>query len=148
MAMPERLVRRSLRLFAALHRCAYQLTGGALGGRILGAPVLLLTTTGRQSGKLRTTPLLYLEDGAALVVIASNGGAPSHPGWFLNLEADPEVEVQVRRERRALRAHRASPSERERLWPRALAVYKAYEDYQRKTEREIPVVLLESPPDS
>lgn len=138
----ERLARRSLRLFSAAHRRTYQLTGGAIGGRMLGAPVLLLTTTGRRSGKPRTTPLLYLEDGGALVVIASNGGSPSHPGWFLNLETDPAVEVQIRHERRAMRASPASAVERERLWPRAVAVYKPYEDYQRRTEREIPVVLL------
>ncbi len=143
----ERLARRSLRLFAAAHRWAYRLTKGVVGGRIVGAPVLLLTTTGRRSGKLRTTPLLYLEDGAALVVIASNGGARSHPEWFLNLEVDPTVDVQIRGEHRALRARRATAAERERLWSHAVAVYRRYEDYQRKTDREIPVVLLERPAD-
>jgi F420H(2)-dependent quinone reductase len=136
--------RPSLRLFAAVHRLAYRLTGGRVGGRIAGAHVLLLTTTGRRTGKLRTTPLLYLEDGNALVVIASNGGASSDPGWFLNLEADPQVEVQIRRDHRALHARRATAAERERLWPRAVAVYGGYERYQRNTEREIPVVLLEA----
>jgi deazaflavin-dependent oxidoreductase (nitroreductase family) len=140
----ERLARHAFRLFAALHRRAYRATGGRLGGRILGAPVLLLTTTGRRSGRRRTTPLLYLEDRTALVVVASNGGAPTHPAWYLNLEADPDVEVQVGHEHRALRARTADAVERARLWPRAVALYGPYEEYQEKTEREIPVVLLEA----
>ena len=94
----------------------------------MGAPVLLLTTTGRRTGSRRTTPLLYLEDGPLLVVIASNGGAPFQPAWFLNLEANPQVEVQLGQEHRRLQARRATASERERLWPRAVALYKHYED--------------------
>ena len=107
-----------------------------------GAPVLLLTTTGRKSGKARTQPLLYLTDGDALVVVASFGGSREHPAWFLNLEANPDVEVQVGPEARRTRARVATQEERARLWPRLVQMYRPYESYQRRTEREIPVVIL------
>ena len=107
------------------------------------APVLLLTTTGRKSGKSRTNPLLYLEDGDDLVVVASKGGAPEHPAWFLNLEAKPDVEVQVKREKRPVQARRATPEERERYWPKLTEMWEQYDSYQQKTSREIPVVILE-----
>lgn len=121
----------------------YRASGGKLGGRMQGAPVLLLTTTGKRSGKKRTTPLLYLEDGGALAIVASKGGAPAHPAWFHNLRANPEVEVEVGRRRETRRARVASAEERERLWPRLVELYGSYASYQEKTTREIPVVLLE-----
>ncbi len=133
-----------LRGLSALNRFVYRRSGGALGGSIRGAPILLLTTTGRKSGKPRTTPLLYLRDGENLVVVGSKGGAPRHPAWFLNLRANPEVEVELGRERRSLTARVAEPSERERLWPRLVEMYASYDSYQRKTAREIPVVILET----
>jgi deazaflavin-dependent oxidoreductase (nitroreductase family) len=142
-SLTERLARRLFRLFARANRFAYERSGGSIGGTYGGRPILLLTTTGRRSGRKRTTPLLYLADGDALVLVASDGGAPTHPAWFLNLEANPDVEVQVRREHQTMCAQRASAEERERLWPRLVAMYAPYESYQRRARREIPVVVLE-----
>jgi deazaflavin-dependent oxidoreductase (nitroreductase family) len=126
-----------------VHGGLYRLTGGRVGGRLKGMPVLLLTTTGRRSGKRRTVPLTYFEDGDALVVVGSKGGAPRHPGWYLNLVANPDVEAQVGSERRRLRARRATPEEAARLWPVIVARWPGYAKYQTKTSREIPLVLLE-----
>ena len=127
----------------ALHGGLYRLTGGRVGGRLAGMPVLLLTTTGRRSGKRRRVPLTYFEDGDAFVVVGSKGGAPRHPGWYLNLVAMPEVEAQVGRVHRRLRARRATPEEAARLWPVIVACWPGYARYQAKTSREIPLVLLE-----
>ena len=105
-------------------------------------PVLLLTTRGRRSGRRRTVPLTYLRDGDDLVLIASYGGSPRHPAWFLNLAADPEVEVRIGRGRRRMKARRATPDERARLWPKVVETYDGYAAYQRRTTREIPLVFL------
>jgi deazaflavin-dependent oxidoreductase (nitroreductase family) len=127
----------------ALARALYRLSGGKLGG-LPGTDVLLLTTTGRRSGKPRTTPLIYLSDGRSLVVVASFGGSDAHPAWYLNLEANPEVEVRIGREAtRRMRARPASAAERERLWPEFTKIYGGYEKYRQRTEREIPLVFLE-----
>jgi deazaflavin-dependent oxidoreductase (nitroreductase family) len=133
-----------IKVFSALNRTVYRASGGRIGGRLRGAPILLLTTTGRVSGKRRTKPLLYLVDGADLVVAASYGGLPRHPAWYLNLVANPDVEVEIGRKRRRLRARTATPEERVRLWPRLVELFASYEAYQRKTTREIPVVVLSS----
>jgi deazaflavin-dependent oxidoreductase (nitroreductase family) len=133
----------AFKILGGLHAKLYGLTGGAVGGRMGKAPVLLLTTTGRRSGKRRTNPLLYLEAGSDLVVVASKGGAPTHPAWFLNLASEPDAEVQLKRERRRVRARRATPEERERYWPRLLEIWEQYDSYQARTAREIPVVVLE-----
>jgi deazaflavin-dependent oxidoreductase (nitroreductase family) len=118
-------------------------SGGRLAGRIAGgAPVLLLTTTGRKSGKQRTTPLLYLDDAGRYVVIASVGGAPKHPAWYLNLLTNPAATVEVGKRKLAVTAATASPEERARLWPLAVQMYAGYAGYQAKTTREIPVVIL------
>ena len=130
-------------LMTTLHRSLYRLTGGRVGGRISTMPVMLLTTTGRKSGAQRTVPLSYFEDGDAYVVIGSKGGAPKHPAWYLNLEAHPDVEVQVGTERRRLRARRANAEEADRLWPQILERAPLYGKYRAKTRREIPLVLLE-----
>ncbi len=103
---------------------------------------LLLFTTGRKTGKKRTTPLLYLEDGENLVIVASNGGAPRHPAWWLNLEVDSEPQVRVEDRTLRVRAEEAKGEEKRRLWARLVEMYPAYEDYQRRTTREIPVVIL------
>jgi deazaflavin-dependent oxidoreductase (nitroreductase family) len=105
--------------------------------------VLLLTTTGRVSGQERTTPLIHREDGDRWVVIASKGGAPDDPRWFKNLEAEPEATIQVKAERIPVRASVAQGPERERLWARMTEVWPAYGHYQQKTDRQIPVVVLE-----
>ena len=125
-----------------LHSFIYRATGGGIGSRMVGSPVLLLTTTGRKSGKQRTSPLLYLEDGENIVIVASNGGAPSNPSWYLNLETNPYAEVEIKDQKLRVRAEKVSPEERERLWPRLVAMYGSYENYRRLTDREIPVVVL------
>jgi deazaflavin-dependent oxidoreductase (nitroreductase family) len=125
-----------------LHSFVYRLTDGKIWGRIGGGPVLLLTTTGRKSGKKRTVPLLYLEDGENLVVVASNGGTAAHPAWWLNLRVDPEATVEIGGRKLRVRAENAAPEEKERLWPRLVAMYSGYEAYRHRTDREIPVVLL------
>lgn len=133
-----------LRLLSRLNVGVYRLTHGRVGGRFLrGAPVCLVTTVGRRSGTRRTVPLIYLEDGERVVLVASQGGMPRHPLWYRNLETHPEAEVQIGRRRRRLRARTASPEEKAALWPRLCAVYPDYDDYKQRTDREIPVVILE-----
>ena len=105
--------------------------------------MLLLTTTGRRSGEPRTTPLIYAQDGDRYVIVGSKGGAPEHPGWYRNLKKTPEVELQVGAEVFPARAHTASGEERERLWRKANQVWPHYDEYAKRTDREIPVVVLE-----
>ena len=126
-----------------IHTSLYLWTGGAIGGRMGTSPILLLTTVGRKSGVLRTTPLIYLADGARFALVASNGGAEQHPLWWRNLLADPRAGVQVGRQNINMMARQATPEERAQLWPRLVAVYAPYADYQKRTTREIPVVILE-----
>ena len=132
------------RILGSIHSRIYRLSGGKIGGRIGKARVLLLTTTGRKSGRRRTSPLLYTHAGNdAYMVIASKGGADRHPLWYLNLQAHPLAEVTVGPETKQMRARVADGDERERLW-RALAdLYPGYDRYARKTSRRIPVVVLE-----
>jgi deazaflavin-dependent oxidoreductase (nitroreductase family) len=111
------------------------------GGKGL-VPTLLLTTTGRKSGNALTLPLIFGRAGPGYVVVASKGGAPAHPAWYLNLEANPEVRVQVKGDKFVARAHTAAAAERAALWPKMVEIYGPYEDYQTKTERQIPVVVL------
>jgi len=108
-----------------------------------GAPILLLTTTGRKSGRKITKALIYQPNGDDYLVVASRGGAPNHPEWYLNLEANPEVEVQVRGDRFKARARTATPEEKPDLWRRMVAVWPDYAEYQKRTDRPIPVVILE-----
>lgn len=121
----------------------YRWTGGRVGGSLDGAPVLLLHHVGRKSGERRVSPLLHLPDGERLVIVASMGGIPKHPAWYLNLQAHPDTDVEVGRERRRVRARTAAGDERAQLWERLVAMYPAFAAYQRRTEREIPVVVLE-----
>ena len=133
---PEGWVKEHIRRYVA--------TGGADGHDWKpGVPTLLLTTRGRRSGKLRRTALIYGRAGDAYVVVASQGGAPEHPAWYLNLDADPAVQVQVRADVFAARARTATGPERDRLWREMAAIWPAYDDYQRRTDREIPVVVLD-----
>ena len=131
-----------IKMVSAMHLFWYRLTGGVIGGSLAGRPILLLTTTGRKSGRRRTTPLQYMEDSGDMVLVASNGGNPRHPVWWLNLERNPEAEVQVRNEKRRVTAEKAEGEERERLWGLVVEMYSGYEGYQRTTNREIPVVVL------
>lgn len=135
-----------VRLLGRLHVRLYRLTGGRLVGRIVKSPVLLLTTIGRRSGRRRTTPLLYVRDGEQLAIVASFGGHPTHPVWYLNLTANPEVRVQIGRERFAMTARTANGEERERLWRQFVEMYAGYARYKARTSREIPIVLLERHP--
>ncbi len=131
-----------MRFMSMTHLFWYRLTGGVIGGSIGGRPILLLTTTGRKTGQPRTTPLQYLEDGENVVVIASNGGNPRHPVWWLNLEKNPQAEVQLKNQTKRVKAEAAKGEERERLWRAAVEAYSGYEGYQKTAEREIPVVVL------
>jgi deazaflavin-dependent oxidoreductase (nitroreductase family) len=126
-----------------VHRLLYRLSGGRIGGRLWDLPVVLLTTRGRRSGKPRTVPLCSLPDGENVVVIASYGGLDRPPAWWLNLEADPQAELLAGRERRAVVARTAGPEERARLWAEVTARAPGYLEYERRTAREIPVVILQ-----
>jgi deazaflavin-dependent oxidoreductase (nitroreductase family) len=110
---------------------------------MMGAPVLLLTTTGRKTGAPRTVPVLYLRRGDGFVLVASKAGHDEHPLWFTNLEKTPEALVEVRREKHPVRARVATEEERAALWPELVKMYPAYADYEKRTERRIPVVILE-----
>jgi deazaflavin-dependent oxidoreductase (nitroreductase family) len=134
-----------IRAMSAANTFVFRLTGGRLGGRFLrGAPVGLLTTTGRKSGQRRTTPLIYLDDGERVLLVASQGGLPKHPLWYGNLSAAPDVTFQrPRGPVRSYRARTAAPDEKRALWPRLCAIYPDYADYQARTDRDIPVVILE-----
>ena len=126
------------------HTVAYRATGGLIGHRFPGAPpMLLLDHVGARSKTRRTTPLVYVRDGEDVVIVASKGGHPRHPAWFHNLRANPETTVQVGSERRPVRARVAEPADRARLWPKAVATYGGYRGYQERTDREIPLVVLE-----
>jgi len=130
-------------LFGDEHVRRYRETDGAEGHEWQGTTTLLLTTTGRKSGQKHTTPLIYQRYGDVDLVVASKGGAPQHPEWYLNLSQNPEVEVQIMGDRFKARARTAKPDERPGMWETMTKVWPAYDDYQRKTEREIPVVVLE-----
>ncbi len=140
-------VRRKLRRWAIsavskAHLAAYRVSRGRVLGSVAGMPVLLLTTTGRRSGKARTTPLTFFRDGTDLVVIASNGGADRPPAWSLNLQQTPRAVVEIGTGRLVVTARAASEHERERLWVVVTATYAGYARYQERTTRRIPVVLL------
>jgi deazaflavin-dependent oxidoreductase (nitroreductase family) len=131
-------------LFGEEHVRRYRETNGDVGHIWKeGSTILLLTTTGRTSGEPRTTPLIYAQDGDNYVIVASKGGAPEHPGWYENLAKTPEVELQVLDEVFPAHARVAEGEERDRLWRKANEVWSHYDSYQTKTDREIPVVVLE-----
>jgi deazaflavin-dependent oxidoreductase (nitroreductase family) len=131
-------------LFGEEHVRRYRETDGAEGHEWReGSTVLLLTTTGRKSGNETTTPLIYGLDGDNPVVVASKGGAPEHPGWYLNLSKNPAAHVQIKGEKFAARARATEGEERDRLWKLMNTIWPHYEEYQEQTDREIPVVVLE-----
>ncbi|WP_019816231.1 nitroreductase family deazaflavin-dependent oxidoreductase [Saccharomonospora saliphila] len=131
-------------LFGDEHVRRYEETDGEVGYDWQnGAPVLILTTTGRKTGQPRKSALIFQEVDGAYVVVASKGGADDHPAWYLNLRDNPEVAVQVKADRFPARARTARDDEKAALWPRMTKVWPSYDDYQRKTERDIPVVVLE-----
>jgi deazaflavin-dependent oxidoreductase (nitroreductase family) len=139
----ERLATFAIRVMTMLNVTLYRLTGGRLGGTFpRGAPVCLVTTTGKRSGEARTVALLYLANGEDVVVVASKGGMSHSPAWYHNMMVHPRVEVEIGSTKRPMLARRASRAEKTVLWPRLVAMYPAYDDYQARTTREIPVVIL------
>lgn len=130
-------------LFGDEHVRRYVATNGEEGYHWQGTTILILTTTGRRSGEQRSSPLIYREHDGNYLVVASKGGSAAPPAWYLNLQADPKVTVQVRGDVFAARARTATPEEKPGFWREMAEVWPAYDDYQRKTEREIPVVVLE-----
>jgi len=133
-----------LRRLMGGHAAVYRATKGLIGHRFPGAPpTLLLDHTGAKSGTRRTTPLVYARDGEDVIVVASKGGYPRNPAWFHNLMANPDTIIQIGSHRQSVHARVADAAERERLWPVVVSVYGGYEGYQQRTEREIPLVILE-----
>ncbi len=141
--MPALKKNRAVEAFWKIHAWLYRRSGGKLGGKTLGMPVLLLTTKGRKSGRERSVALTHLVDGGRYVVIASYLGEPRHPAWWLNLCADPHASVQVGGRTIAVRAREAEGEERERLWRQMASAMPDYDVYQQRTSRRIPVVVLE-----
>ena len=137
------LDRRSfIRLTSLAHLAVYRASGGRVGSWVKG-PVLLLTATGRKSGRPRTVPLLYVQTSPGWAVVASYAGDDRHPGWWLNLKADGNATIQVGSTRSAVTATEAEEGERGELWPRFVAMYPGYEKYRQRTKRRIPVVILQ-----
>ncbi len=132
-----------LRWTGRLNTPLYRLSGGRLGGKVGRAPVLLLTTTGRKSGEPRTCPVVYLEDDGRWVVINTNAGNERVPAWSLNLKANPEAEVEVGREKRKVRARIAVGEERADLWRKHNAQYSGFDEYEKKLDRDIAVIVLD-----
>jgi deazaflavin-dependent oxidoreductase (nitroreductase family) len=142
-----RLVDRSwpiLRRMMGAHTFVYRASGGLVGHKVPGSPpMLLLDHKGAKSGTVRTSPLVYVEDGDDVVIVASKGGNPKNPAWFYNLKANPDTKVQIGREHRAVHARVATADERPRLWRKAVKTYGGYRGYQERTDRQIPLVVLE-----
>lgn len=147
-ALNSKAVSTIVKLSSRANTKVYKLTGGKIGAKWrVGAgfkdpaPVLLLTTTGRKSGKPRTVPLLFLRDGDDVVVVASQGGMASNPAWYLNIRENPDVSIQEGKKTTAMRAREADDSERDQLWPKLLEVYADFDQYRQWTDRKIPVVI-------
>ena len=132
-----------IKVMSRLTTRLYRLTNGRIGGKFLkGTDVVLVTTTGRRSGELRTVPLLFMQDGADLILVASQGGMPSNPAWYFNVIEHPEVTVNRRGVETEMAAREVEADERAELWPRLVAMYADFTDYQERTERTIPVIRL------
>jgi deazaflavin-dependent oxidoreductase (nitroreductase family) len=138
-----RAERLGIRAIDRLHRLWWPLTRGRLEERLIGTPFLLLTTRGRRSGVPRTVALLATRDGDRLLLVGSLGGNERHPAWYLNLLADPQVEVELRGERASWTARVAEGEERAALWPKVVGAWRHYAAYQRRTDRQLPLVVLE-----
>lgn len=130
------------RAVTSLHKQVYRRTGGRFGGTAGKTQMMLLTTTGRRTSQPRTTPLNYIADGDRYLAVASYGGDDRDPQWFKNLQANPEATIQIGPDSLRVRASVATPEEKKVLWPKAVAAYKGYDGYQRKTSRDIPVAIL------
>ena len=134
---------RLVQPLVGLNTRLYRRTGGRLGGRLGRAPVLLLHHVGRRSGQPRVVPLIYLHDAGKYVIVASKGGVDTHPAWYLNLIASPDTTIEVGRDLKRVRARLARDAERESYWPRLVQAYQPLGDYQARTERRIPMLVLE-----
>ena len=137
-----RMLRLVMRVGGAVQGALYRWSGGRVAGTLAGMPLVLVTTVGRKSGRPRTWPLSYFPDGDDLVVVASAGGHPQHPAWYLNLRANPRVTVQRGAEVRPMIAETTSGADRGRLWARIMSEQPVFAEYQRRTSRQIPVVRL------
>lgn len=140
---PGSLGYRAFTRLAGAHVHVYRWSGGRIAGSLDGAPLLLLHHVGRRSGVARVTPLVHLQDGDDVVIVASMGGSPKSPAWFHNLTAEPDTVVEIGRERRPVHARVADVGEKARLWPLLMAQYPPFAAYQERTAREIPVIVLE-----
>jgi deazaflavin-dependent oxidoreductase (nitroreductase family) len=138
----KRFKPRTIRSIGRLHAWLWRLTRGRFVDAVGAAPFLLLTTKGRKTGRLRTTPVLYLEDGSDLVLVASFGGNDMHPAWYLNLKECPEAEVVIRGERRRVIAREITSEKKELIWRGLVKLYPQFEIYQQRTSREIPLLRL------
>jgi len=132
----------TIRRLGRLHAWLWKLCGGKLDNAFGKLPLMMLTTTGRKTGQRRTTPVLYLQDGTGLIVVASFGGNDMHPAWYLNLEKCPDAEVIVKGEHRKVLARKLSAEEKKVIWPRLVQLYPQFETYQQRTRREIPLMRL------
>ena len=141
--MAGRVQRIAWRTGNRVHVALYRSSNGRLGGRMMGGELLLLSTKGRHSGRVRTHPLLFVREGEAFVVIASNGGQDRHPAWYLNLQADPRAQVEVGSRTLEVLGRTATAEERAPIWQRIVAAYPGYGKYERKRTLEIPLVFLE-----
>ena len=130
------------RIFNAIHSILYRATGGKFIGRIQNMSILLMTTTGRKTGKGRTTPLGYFEHDGGYVVIGSNGGADTHPGWFFNLRSNPHATLQIKDKKFEVSAEIATGEEHDQLWSQLIELAPFYDRYRQQARREIPVVIL------
>ena len=139
----ERFGTIAVRIMSVVNTGLFRASGGRFGSRFLrGAPVCLITTIGARSGERRTTPLIYLAVDENVVIVASKGGMSHHPAWYHNLAKHPEAQVQIGRSVREMVARRASDAEKTTLWSRLLEIYPDYDDYQARTDRNIPVMIL------
>lgn len=131
-----------MHVLTRVHVAIYRLTGGRLGGKLKGVEVLLLDHVGRKSGKRYSTPLLYMRDGENVVIVASKGGNPRHPAWWLNIRDAGRAEIEIGRKKTPVTVTQATAEEKEQLWPKLVAIWPDYQTYQDSTEREIPVAIL------
>lgn len=143
-ATQERVAKPLIVAMSRLNTWIFRLSGGRFGARWMhGAPVLLLTTIGKKSGEARTTPLLYLEDGQRVLLVGSQGGMSKNPLWVGNIDAEPNVEIQIGSNTRKMRGRRGTDEEKARYWPALTRMYPDFADYQARTTRDIPVIVLE-----
>lgn len=143
-AFEESIAKPFIIVMSRVNTWMYRVSGGRLGAKWLyGAPILLLTTVGRKSGEPRTTPLLYLEDGDNVILVGSQGGMSKNPLWVGNIDANPDVEIEIGTKKRRMTGRRGSDDEKQRHWPALTKMYPDFADYQARTTRNIPIIVLQ-----